>query len=337
VLDKPSGAADSFSEERLRQPDPGYPAVGAGPARRWPLPDEISLAGLLTTLLRGWWLLVLVTLIAMLVAAAYLRNRVPLYTATMIIAPASRDLGAVNRLVEDLDQYLNLAALAETPVKLERISAMERYLQTFGSLALAERLQAEHGLLQQVFWRDWDEDSQTWKAPQGTLENAYYTLLQAFGFPGWIEPDLRSLAKFLGGKIKTRKMTANPMRRLRISNAKPELAATILELAHATTDRMLREAAQGRVDRQIANLAAELAGPVMTPTRREALETVLAEHHRTQALLLADLPFAAEIFDPVTVPATPTSANPIVVLALAGVVGLILGIFVVFLRAAFRH
>ena len=339
MLDKPS-AANSFTENRPHpHQNSGHPqpAARSGPRGRWPLPDEISVAGMLGTLLRGWWLLLLVTLIAMLAAAAYLRSRAPLYTATMIVAPASRDLGAVNRLVEDLDQYLNLAALAETPVKLERVSDMERYLEMFGSLALAERLEAEHGLLRQVFWSDWDEASQSWKAPDGALENAYHALLQAFGFPGWTEPDLRSLADYLGSNIKIRKMTENAMRRLRLSNAKPELARSVLELAHTTNDRLLREAAQTWVGRQIAQLEAELAGPVTSAARREALAAILTEHYRTQALLLADLPYAAEVFDPATVPPTPTSANPVVVLALAGVVGLILGIFVVFLRAAFRH
>ena len=73
-----------------------------------------------------------------------------------------------------------------------------------------------------------------------------------------------------------------------------------------------------------------------TPTRRQALEEVLVGQYQAQALLRADQPYAAQIVVPAKASAGPTSANPLLILALAAVVGAIVGVFLVFLRDALR-
>jgi uncharacterized protein involved in exopolysaccharide biosynthesis len=66
------------------------------------------------------------------------------------------------------------------------------------------------------------------------------------------------------------------------------------------------------------------------------LEAMLAEQYRTRALFQADQPFAAQVVVPAMASPTPSSINPIVVLVLAAVVGVILGLFIIFLRDALR-
>ena len=72
------------------------------------------------------------------------------------------------------------------------------------------------------------------------------------------------------------------------------------------------------------------------PERRAALETTLTEQYQAEALLASETPFAAEIVRPPTPSPAPTSASPLLVLALAAVVGVIIGVFLVFLRDALR-
>ena len=63
---------------------------------------------------------------------------------------------------------------------------------------------------------------------------------------------------------------------------------------------------------------------------------MLVEQYQAQALLRADQPYAAQIVVPAKASAGPTSANPLLILALAAVVGVIVGVFLVFLRDALR-
>jgi capsular polysaccharide biosynthesis protein len=296
---------------------------------------DITFPGLVQTLWRGLWLVLAVMILAVLVSAVALKLRSPLYTATMVVAPAQTDLGAASQLAVELEQYANLAALAQTPAKLETVSDLERYVQLFTSTELAARLQAEHGLLQAAFADLWDPERQVWLRPQGALASLQAAVLGFFGYPAWTEPDVGQLAEWLDRQIVIARLGGGALLRFRMDHWKPEFAASVLEMVHRAADELLREEALGRVGSQIAQVEAELASAA-TPTRREALDEVLVGQYQAQALLRADQPYAAQIVVPAKASAGPTSANPLLVLALAAVVGAIVGVFLVFLRDALR-
>jgi LPS O-antigen subunit length determinant protein (WzzB/FepE family) len=313
----------------------GYLAERARRAAVGPTAREITIPGLVRTLWRGLWLVLAVVILAELVTALMLKARSPLYTATMIVAPAQTDLGAASQLASELEQYANLAALAQIPAKLEMVSDLERYVQLLGSTTLAARLQAEHGLLQQVFADDWDAERQSWRPPQGWLAASKAAVLGFFGFPAWTEPNPGHLAEWLASQVSIARPGGGALLRLSLEHAKPEFAASLLDMVHRAADDLLREESLGRVGGQIAQVEGELA-TATTPTRRQALEQMLIGQYQARALLRADQPYAAQVVVPAKASAAPTSANPLLILALAAVVGAILGVFLVFLRDALR-
>ncbi len=296
---------------------------------------EITIRSLLETLARGWWLLLAAIVLALLVTAVALKLQSPLYSATMIVAPAPTDLTAASQLASELEQFASLATLAQSPAKIERVSDLERYLQLFGSTALAARLQAEQQLLQTVFENDWDAEQQAWRRPQDLRAVIERAVLGFFGFPSWTEPDIAALAEWLDGRVQVTRIGGSAMLRLRMQHPRPEFAAQIVALVHETADQLLRENALARIGGQIALVERELAAEP-SPTRRAALDDLLRQQYQVQALLQVDQPYAAQVLVPVTASATPTSANPLLVLVLAAMVGAILGIFVIFLRDAWR-
>jgi hypothetical protein len=324
------------SPQSRREPDAGDALVerphraAVGPAAR-----EITIPGLVQTLWRGLWLVLAVIVLAVLVTAVALKLREPVYTATMIVAPAQTDLGAASQLALELEQYANLAALARVPDKLETVSDLERYVQLFGSTTLAARLEAEHDLLHTAFADQWDAERQSWRTPSGVLAAARAAVLDFFGFPAWIEPDVGQLAEWLRKKIAINRLGGGAMLRLALEHAKPELATGVLEIVHGTADDILRQEALTRLGDQIAQVESELAAAA-TPTRRQALEEVLIGQYQAQALLRADQPYAAQVVVPARASAAPTSASPLLILALAAVVGAIIGVFLVFLLDALR-
>jgi uncharacterized protein involved in exopolysaccharide biosynthesis len=313
----------------------GYRAERSNRAAVGPTAREITITGLVQTLWRGLWLVLAVIVLAVLVTALALKLRDPLYTATMIVAPAQTDLGAASQLASGLEQYANLAALAQTPAKLEMVSDLERYVQLLGSTTLAARLQAEHGLLQTVFADSWDAERQSWRPPHGLLAAAQAAVLRFFGFPAWTEPNLGHLAEWLASQVEIARLGGSALLRIEMEHAEPEFAASVLDMMHRGADDLLREESLGRVGGQIAQVEGELAAATM-PTRRQALEEMLVGQYQAQALLRADQPYAAQVVVPAKASAAPTSANPLLILALAAVVGAIVGMFLVFLRDALR-
>jgi capsular polysaccharide biosynthesis protein len=296
---------------------------------------EITIAGLLRTLLRGWWLLLAAIVLAVLVTTVALKLQSPLYTATMIVAPAPTDLSAASQLASELEQFASLATLAQSPAKLERVSDLERYVQLFGSTTLAARLQAEHGLLQIVFEDDWDAENQVWRRPRSLRATIEGVVLGFFGFPSWTEPDVVALSDWLSGRVNIARMGGSAMLRLRMEHPRPAFAVSVVAMVHETADQLLREDALARIGAQIALVERELAAAA-SPTRRQALEDMLSAQYQAQALLEVDQPYAAQVLVPVSASATPTSANPLLILVLAAMVGAILGIFVIFLRDAWH-
>ena len=296
---------------------------------------EITIRGLLETLGRGWWLLLAAIVLALLVTAAALKLQSPLYTATMIVAPAPTDLSAASQLASELERFASLATLAQSPAKLERVSDLERYVQLFGSTTLAARLQAEHGLLQIVFVDDWDVEAQAWRRPEGLKATLEHAVLGFFGFPSWTEPDIATLAEWLSGGVTVTRLGGSAMLRLRMQHPRPEFATSVVAMVHEAADQQLREDALARIGAQI-ELAERERAAATSPTRRQALEDMLSAQYQVQALLQVDQPYAAQIMVPVTASATPTSPNPLLILVLAAMVGAILGVFVIFLRDAWR-
>jgi capsular polysaccharide biosynthesis protein len=303
---------------------------GAPPALR-----EISIPGLVQTTWRGIWLLLAVVILCVLVTAIDFKLHRPIYTATMVVAPAQTDLSAASQLASEIEEFASLATLAQTPAKVEHVSNLERYAQLFGSTALAARLQAEHQLLQTVFGGQWDPEHQTWHPPRGVLARIEGAVLHFFGYPAWSEPSLDRLAEWLSDQIDVERIGQSSIFRIQMTHPRPEFAVKVIDMAHRAADALLREEAQDRIGRQIGEVESEVASAT-SPARKQALEQMLAEEYQAQALLRVDQPYAAQVVVPASAGGTPSSLNPLLALGLAAMVGVILGLFVVFLRDALR-
>ena len=232
---------------------------------------EITIRSLLATLAHGWWLLLAAIVLALLVTTVALKLQSPLYSATMIVAPAPTDLTAASQLASELEQFASLATLAQSPAKIERVSDLERYLQLFGSTALAARLQAEHQLLQIVFENDWDAEQQAWRRPSGLRALIEHAVLGFFGFPSWTEPDIATLAEWLDGRVQVTRMGGSAMLRLRMQHAQPEFAAQIVRAGPRDcrpTAARERARADRRADR--AGRARARRGARADPPRRRS-------------------------------------------------------------------
>jgi uncharacterized protein involved in exopolysaccharide biosynthesis len=344
VTDKASNTVREATARHAGHPDGGREPAEAAFVRndaaerieRRPAFGEITLRGLLLTLRSGLWLVVAITIAATLLTTIVLKRDGPVYTATMVVAPAQQDLGAASRLVSQLDEYADLAALAQTPARLEAVTAMDLYLELLDSTALARRLQEEHQLLQEIFEDQWDAASQSWRVEPGFGASIKGAVLGFFGYPAWQPPTHANLAQYLTERLQVSRAGPTSLRRIRMSHHDGEFAARLIGLVHEAADDLVREDSQRRIDRQIEHLEQELATEG-EPARTDALRSMLAEQYRAQAMLASDVPVAAQVVSPPTPSPGPTSTSPLFVLALAAVVGVIVGVFAVFLVDALRR
>jgi LPS O-antigen subunit length determinant protein (WzzB/FepE family) len=297
---------------------------------------EISIPALVQTMRRGWCLVGAIALACMLITAIGLKLRQPVDTATMIVAPTPADLSASSELAAEIERFARLAALGQMPPGIGRVPALDRYAQLFGSTTLAARLETEHHLLRIVFADQWDTERQAWHAPPGALAGIERAMLRFFGYPGWTRPDVAALGEWLGRRIEVERIGTSVPFRIEFSNPDPTFAVALLGMAHAGADGLLREQAQGRIDRQIAQVEQQLAAAT-DPIRRQALQALLSREYQSQALLQTEEPYAAQVVMPPATGTTPSSLNPLLALGLDAAVGVILGLFVVFLRHATRY
>jgi Chain length determinant protein len=294
------------------------------------------LSGVALTLRRGLWLFVATILVCVAVAAVALKLGAPTYTATMVVAPAEYDPGAASRLAAQIEEYAQFATFAQLPLKFEGVPAIERYLEILASPLVAQRLEAEHQVLQRLFADQWDAERQAWRPPSGLVPRIEGAVSRFFGYPAWKPPGPEDLAGYFGRTLEVRRPIAtSALRRIELSRSDGAFAAHLLALLHETADDVLRQEARRRVAQQITHLEDAL-GATDDPPRREALNGLLGQVYQQQAMLASDLPFAVELVSPPAASATPTSLSPLLILALAAVVGAIVGMLLVFLRDALR-
>lgn len=293
--------------------------------------DDLTLPGLLRALGRGLWLIAACALLALLIGVAILKATEPKYTATMVVAPAGIDLGAASRLATSLEQYANLASLAQTPVKLEQVAPIERYVELLTSVRLARRLAEDRGMLQRVFAPGWDDEAGSWTPPSGLAKLIAWDLPAFFGYPGWSPPDARTLAGALDDAIEVERIEAGALREVTLDDPDPRLASELLAMAHETANGLLHAETMSSIERQIERIETALQG-TDDPREREALETVLAEQHEARARMAATSAVGAEFVSAPEPSARPTSPHPLLILALFVAGGVALGVFAVVLR-----
>ncbi|MDX1540255.1 MAG: hypothetical protein R3349_02515, partial [Geminicoccaceae bacterium] len=180
----------------------------------------------------------------------------------------------------------------------------------------------------------WDEETTSWQPPDAWVDRIRSAVAGFFGFPDWREPEPAMVAERLADELDVEGVLG--IYRLTLNLPDPAVGVRLLEAMHGAADGILRDEALAETRAQIEELEARLEGET-DPTRRTALEDLLARRYQAEATLSAGRAFAADLIDPPAASGWPASLHPLLVLAFAAFVGVIVGGFVVFLRDALRR
>ncbi|QCO13772.1 hypothetical protein D3869_00115 [Azospirillum brasilense] len=290
----------------------------------------------LRTLRGGWPILLIGTALGVAASVTALRLVVPQYTAVMVIGPTARvGAAAMGARLPVLIGREAAAAASEPGPGDEILSDFARYLQLFTSIPVAERMMADPQLLRGLFPDRWDEAAGSWRPAPGPLASAKRLFLALVGRSDWVEPDAERVASALRDRLTVDMVGSGPMRRLRLRHADRAMALRILSSAAQATDAHLRAEASRRSAAQIAHVRARLAGITVAEHRR-ALADLLSEQERIAMMIEVDLPLAADAIEPPAAPQRPDWPNPLMVVPMAALAGLMAGAVAVSLRRLWR-
>ncbi|WP_247877148.1 hypothetical protein [Azospirillum brasilense] len=288
------------------------------------------------TMREGGPILLVGAALGVVVSVTALRLVVPQYTAVMVIGPTARvGAAAMGARLPVLTGRETAAAASEPGPGDEILSDFARYLQLFTSIPVAERMMADPLLLRGLFPDRWDEEAGAWRPAPGPTASAKRLFLALVGRSDWVEPDAERVASALRERLTVDMVGSGPMRRLRLRHADRAMALRLLSAAAQATDAHLRAEASRRSAAQIAHARARLAGITVAEHRR-ALADLLSEQERIAMMIEVDLPLAADAIEPPAAAQRPDWPNPLTVVPMAALAGLVAGAMVASLRRLWR-
>ena len=314
-------------------------AADARPAAQPPAAadDEISLAELFGQLWRGKWLITACVMLTVGLGLGYLAMSQPTYRVSYVVAPVGGG-GDSGGLPSGARQAAEFAGVS-LPSEKGGVPRILKYANALTSLTVADRLAERHDMLRKVFHEKWDPEAQAWNLEPGGGPVAWVSnnLNDLAGIPTAPRaPDARDLKGYLEENLSVQSGEETSLYTVSVEHPRPEVAQLLLRRLNEVTDELLRERALQRTQRYVDYVQAKLPETTLS-AHRDSLTRLLVQQERQLMMAKIDGPYAAEVFDPITVSSGPVSPNVKAVLAASILLGLMGGGFLVFLWGALRR
>jgi hypothetical protein len=285
-------------------------------------------------LTRGWWLIFLCVLAAVLGAINYLHSAPFRYEMTMEVTPAQSSGADASRL-NALGGLASLAGIT-LPNTQGGGSDFQLYLDTLLSRTIADELAKDPALMHKLFANQWDEATQSWhEPPPPTGWPAIEMSIQDhLGYPlvPWHQPDGESLYGFINYYVKVQQDPRKTYKAdIIMTYPDPKFAVQFLNLLHETADNMLRQKTIQRTKAYIAYLTNTLTKTTIAE-QRVAIAQALSEQEKSAMVAQSGSAYAADLFVRPWANSYPVSPAPTKTLLTAAAVGAFVGGFLAWLQ-----
>lgn len=297
--------------------------------------DVIDLRHLFAALWRGKWLILGLALLGALSGFQDVRGFSPRYVATMVVNPGPTSAGGPFPV--QLGRVSSIAsAVGVTIAGAPRGTAFDRLVLIMSSVTLAKRLQEKYGFLQKIYMGSWDPEAKRWIPPSGRRFEWRQKIRKFFNLSTWSEPNIESLARYLGGAIRIEDVENTGFKGLSVTHRDPDFALELLRTAYTEADNLMREQDRAETAQRKVYLESEFQQASLTEMR-QALLTLLTNEERTAMLLNLSLPYAARMVEPPFVSGKQTEPNVLRLVGLPAFLGVVGGTLLVILIAVFRR
>lgn len=283
-------------------------------------------------ILRGWWLILIVVLLAVLYSGYSLTKHGPTYKAHMLLREVtnSKESQLPTRMA-------NVAQTLGYDFKTSGSSNFDHLTLLLGSVNFADSLDKKYGYIKRVYAGSWDEKNQSWIPPTGWRVDLDNFFRRYAPIPEWQPPGPQQLADYIRGNITIIPYpTAKDIFRLEFRHPDREFALEFLRNVFNEAEEELSSQEIIRVSSLVSYFKTQLA-KVSISEYREALFYVLAGREKRLIELQSGAPYAAVVIQPPAVSEKPSGPNVLVRLILGAIIGFGLGVIAVLIVGMARR
>ena len=211
----------------------------------------------------------------------------------------------------------------------------ERLRLVMSSITLARELDKRYDLLRRVYANRWDVKGQRWLPVSDSDISLQEKMFAYLNVTNNHTPSVEKLAKYVGGMVQFDQIKKSDFWRVRVEHVDGEAALELLKNAYWTADELLREQDREQVRARQDYLRSRVEDAQITEIRRALIAAMMSEE-RTAMLLEGGLPYAAKVIEHPFLSENPTQPNLMLLIAVPGASGLLLGFLLVALIAVFR-
>ncbi len=286
---------------------------------------------LVWVLLRGWWIILIVFILAIVYSGYSLTNHSPVYTSHMVVREIDRGGGlALPGRISGLAEGLGAR------IKKGKTSPLDDFKILLGMDRFAQELDRKYEYVREVYGGQWSEETQSWKAPTGWRTDLDDYFRGFAPIAEWTPPSTQKLAQYIAGSIFLVDVAGqSSASRIQYQHPDADFALQFLSNVYQTAEEMLRSQELERISNRASYVRERLAS-VTISDYRESLIFVLAEQEKKLLELQSGQPYVADVIQPPIVTDQPSSPNILIRLILGAIVGLALGAVLVVIIAFLR-
>lgn len=287
--------------------------------------DIVTLAGLFWA---GKWLILATMAATFSMAVLFLNLARYTYTIEYQVTPTEAGQGSLMGMLGGIGAIAGVSLGGEEPA-----SPFGLYVESLRGRTVATVVARDEQLMRQMFPEQWDDHRGQWQKPVGAVPGLAETAKRILGLPiqPWRAPGPAQAQRYLERKINVVEIPKKSLSIIRIDHENPKFASALLAKLHAAGDEQIRIRTLIRTTAYIDFLERKLP-TIQISEQRQALAKLLSDQEKQRLMASAGVPYAAELFSPITVSPGPTFPKPVLTLVLSLAVGLFAGCLLVFIR-----
>ena len=294
--------------------------------------DEIDLRILFSALWRGKWLIIGLTTIFGLGGAIYALSKPDIYSASVLLAPAN-DEGSMSGIQGQLGGLASLAGINLNSGSSGQTALAKEVLRTRAFLkGFIERRDLAVPI---IAGTSWNEKTGEWEYNQGVYDpRSGQWLLDEKG--GSMQPtDWDLVNDFRNNHLGLSENQESGLLTLTVRSPSPEAAKTWAQWLVQDINEHMRKEDVARSEARIAYLESKLSDTHIAGMQQVFYQLIESEM-RTVMLANAQKEYVFKTIDPAVAPQEPSEPKRALIVALAILLGGMLGVFLVLVRAFFE-
>jgi len=290
-------------------------------------PNAISFNDLFREFVADWRVLLTGVIVGLLVATLMISTAAPTYEATLTVAPVESSMSDSGGISGTSATVLSIFGKGTG-----QYDDYAQFLDMTHSVRLASTLNAKYDLMKKVF--PFDKKTGAFIPPAGMVPRLARALRWMLGLQPWAPPNMVSLADFLKGAVQIN-AGADGTSMLIHYGPTPAAASSFLESVYQETDGLMREEQLASHRKRLDYLAQRLSD-TSSLDQRNFLISLWGREQSQMLLLTGGDPVGARMVDDIHVPNMPQNGAALT-LAMGLLFGLLIGLFVVIGRSAYRR